>query len=191
MRYLLHQFADVDRLLGDIRRPVIHARYGRHVVEQPGEALGVGVAQFDKLPVLPRRQVAMVEDGLQTHLYRRHGGLKLMVDIVGKLLLDTVLLLLLVHGPAMLAVTLLHSALQPRVKPYYVGRDTPQLIVGECLGIIHTLPPLGLLGKTVQARHGAPDAARGKVCEHTHGKGHRTHKPQKRAVGLKHLMQRQ
>ena len=147
-------------------------------------------ALFEERRAFLRRQAGVGQQRFQITLNRGHGGLQLVVDVVGELFLDTDLLLLLVQRQGMFPVAVGRRALQAGVEADDVVRDVAQLVVGEGLPLVDPLAPLGALGKFVQACDVVPQAAGREVSRNAHQQRDAQHEPQEFPVGREYFAQR-
>lgn len=97
----------------------------------------------------------------QIALNRRHGGLQLVVDVVGELFLDAYFLLFLVQREGVLAVAVGGGFLQTGVEADDVARYFAQFVVRKCREVVDPLAPLGPFGEFVQPGDVLAQAARG------------------------------
>ena len=184
------QVVQHDGFAADQLAALVHARDGPHVRQQAAQPLGLRGALFEKVRAACGVEPGVGEQRLQVAADRRHGGLQLVVDVVGQLFLDADLLLLLVQGQGVFAVAVGGRLLQRGVEAHDVVRDVAQLVVREGLLDVDLFAALGPFGKFVQARDVVAEAPRGEVGRDAHQQRDGQHEPEKLAVGGEHLAQR-
>ena len=189
-RDLGDQVVQHDALLLDQLAGFVHARDGRDVGQQAAQALGLCDAFFQEVRASLRVERRVGQQCFQIALNRRHGGLQLVVDVVGELFLDAYLLLLLVQREGVLAVAVGGGFLQAGVEADDVARYFAQFVVGECREVVGPLAPLGPFGEFVQPGDVLAQAARGEVARHAHQQRHAQHEPEEFAVGGQYFAQR-
>lgn len=188
-RHLGDDVVEHDGLLADELAPLVHARDDGDIGEQLSEAARLGQALLEEGALPCGVDAGVGQQRLQVALDGRHGGLQLVVDVVGKLLLDADFLLLLVQHELVLAVAFGGRLLQLGVEADDVVRDVAQLVVGEGLALGDDLAALGPLGEVAQADDVVAQAARGEVARHAHQQRDAQHEPEKAPVGGQHLAQ--
>ena len=86
---LRHHIGEGDALLLDLVSGLVHAGDGREVEQEAGEPLGLLVALAEEDVPLLRTHVRVVDEGFQVAVDAADGGLELVVDVLGELLLLT------------------------------------------------------------------------------------------------------
>ena len=191
-----HAFSDdlgeVDPRLLYRAGAVLHSRDEGYIGQKPLQAFGVGGGALKEVESLFRVEIGMVDERLKAYAYGGHGGLQLMIDVVGELSFDTLLLLLLVECGAVFGVAVGIGLLQACVKAHDIAGYFAELVVGKGVGVADGDDPavLHVLGEAVEPRDVMPEAACREVSHDAHHYGDDERDPDKSVVGAEQRAER-
>ena len=165
---------EVELSHGDVSAALFETGHGGDVVEQVAETVNVVLRALEEVGAHFVVHAFGCQHGVEIAFDNTHGGLELVVDIVGHLTLDARFFLYGMHSDVVFALTFFHGLSALAIEAHDVAGNFAEFVVRELGFVEFHVGIVGLRGKVAEQAYasgdigGDPIGGKGDDCEQPH-----------------------